>query len=64
MLHYLPTTQAFHKLQGGSGSYVLQDGNRDHADWLFIADSQSSGVTMALRITSHFLVRDHKTVKL
>ena len=64
MLYFLPTTQGFHKLQGGSGSYVLQDVNRDHADWLFIADSQSSGVTKALRITSHFLVRDHKTVKL
>ena len=62
MIYILPTTQGFLKLQGGSGSYVLQDVNRDHADWLFIADSQSSGVTKALRITSHFLVRDHKTV--
>ena len=64
MLHYLPTTQGFHKLQGGSGSYVLQDIKEVRADWLFIAHSQSSGVTKALSITSHFRVRDHKTVKL
>ena len=62
MLHFIPTIQGFHKLQGGSGSYVLQDIKEVRADWLVCSRQPVSGVTKALSITSHFLVRDHKTV--